>query len=196
VSDVPCTYTNIELNPSSVGSANFEVKKSLQRPLSLATDHRTSIEPLAGAYHSPGYGTFSLCTHASRSAYCASVLADFDALDEVADTACSSCLYAAWDKIWSSHLRFTPHPQNCTTMFEMTATQLFPHGYGINKEPFELKAAQGVRAEFVVHSGNVQGFGLFLLGGEVTERERLGKTVEERAEVWFDRLDDRFDEIL
>lgn len=74
----------------------------------------------------------------------------------------------------------------------MQPTNLYPKGYGKDKTPFETALdgvnPEGATVQFVVEGDEVIGFGLTSLIGEVTERERLGSTVEEKAEVWFRKI--------
>lgn len=74
----------------------------------------------------------------------------------------------------------------------MEPTTLYPAGYGKDETPFETALdgdnAEGATIQFVIEGGKVKGFGLSGLVGEVTERERLGATVEEKAEAWFQKV--------
>jgi hypothetical protein len=76
------------------------------------------------------------------------------------------------------------------TKFSFTGVELFPEGYGRDTSPFAFwEGVDEAYAEFVVNEmGVVVGFGIFGLVGEVTERERTGVTVQDRAEVWFSRV--------
>jgi hypothetical protein len=151
----------------------------------------TKLSSFAGNYSDLGYGNFTLCSRLSRDSSCQRVVADFDAVEKMPEQSADGrvdSLFAALPRIWSSHLHFS----RCgnSTVFELRALYLFPHGYGKNSTPFAYQPAiPPVRAEFVVgENGEVHGFGLFGLLGEITERERWGKTVEEKAEVWFQKV--------
>jgi hypothetical protein len=153
----------------------------------MANGSKHSVHRLTGIYTNPGYGTFELCSSQSSSAQCNQTLADFDAIPNATRDA-SSSLYTSWTRLWASHFRLTR--QNDTT-FILSPLVLFPNGYGSDTSPwaYEDEDDSGARLEFVLgKDGNVEGFGLFGLVGEVTERERLGNTIEERAEVWFKRV--------
>jgi hypothetical protein len=78
-----------------------------------------------------------------------------------------------------------------TVTFELQYTAVFPKGYGTDTRPFEYGAYPGAgpRAVFSVKDGKARGFGLFGFAGQVLLREKRGKTVEGRAEVWFNRVE-------
>ncbi|VDC03880.1 unnamed protein product [Peniophora sp. CBMAI 1063] len=136
-----------------------------------------------GLYMNEGYGTFLLCDSKSTSAHCTGVLDDFatiDALEKPKDTE----LYASWPRLWTSHLRLSYAGD---MRFVAQASQLFPQGFGKNTTPFE-QISGTVFADFVVRDdGEVLGFGLFGFVGERTNREKKGGSIEETAEVWFDK---------
>lgn len=102
-------------------------------------------------------------------------------------------LYAAWPHSFWDHARLVRADEEANT-FTFIPTSLFPQGYGRNETPFELALINSsepapLYVRFAVAAdGQVQSFGLFGLIGEVTEREWLGVTAEERAEVWFERV--------
>jgi hypothetical protein len=68
-------------------------------------------------------------------------------------------------------------------------TVLFTEGFGANKTPFETfeSGDQEALAEFVIEDGRVLGLGAFGVVGDLTERR--GNKVQEKAEVWFDKLE-------
>jgi hypothetical protein len=68
----------------------------------------------------------------------------------------TSQLLAAWPSVWSSHLRMT-HVDN--NKFTAEFTVLFPHGYGSDESPFEVKGDQH-SVEFMIEGGKVVGFEL------------------------------------
>ena len=136
-----------------------------------------------GLYLNEGYGAFLLCDSKSTSAHCATVLDDFAAVD-APEKPKSTELYASWPRLWTSHVRASYAGD---MRFVIQVSQLFPQGYGKNTTPFELFGG-GAFADFVVRDdGEVLGFGLFGLAGERTNREKKGGSVEDTAEVWFDR---------
>lgn len=166
------------------------------------------LEAYSGTYNNSGYGSFTICSASSTSQYCTEVLSNFTVVDSHTITADASStpyvrnstreLYASFPRLWSSHLRFVHLERQ---KFLLEATNLFPEGYGKNKNPFEALADDdtgGVIVEFVVSDededeqvdgGRVQGFGMMgLMEGKTarTARER-GGSVRERADVWFER---------
>lgn len=149
------------------------------------------LDDFAGTYTDLGYGTLTLCSPNDLSTYCSEVRADFAAVDEVRgglSVATEHELLAAWPRVWSSHVRVR-HVQGTT--FNLYMTTLFPTGYGKDSTPFETAeiGTSTATAEFVLRDGKVIGFGVSGLVGRQTERARLGATVQERAEVWFDRVE-------
>ncbi|KAI6121290.1 beta-lactamase/transpeptidase-like protein [Pisolithus sp. B1] len=146
------------------------------------------LDDFAGTYTNLGYGTIALCGPSDLSSYCSGVRADFAAIDGVhGDPSVATELLAAWPSVWSSHVRVR-HAQGTT--FNLYVTSLFPKGYGKDSTPFETAeiGTSTVTADFVLDDGKVIGFGVSGLVGRQTERARLGATVQERAEVWFDRV--------
>jgi hypothetical protein len=148
----------------------------------------------AGVYYDPGYGNITLCPFVHPSAACRTVLDEFTALQGELDT---SQLYGYynWPKIWAKYIILTPQSGSVsgsasTITFDADTTTIFPRGYGVNTTVFqEGSNDEGVRAEFVMDKeGTVRGFGMFGLAGEVLRREKEGRTVEEKAEVWFTKV--------
>ncbi|KZT23833.1 beta-lactamase/transpeptidase-like protein [Neolentinus lepideus HHB14362 ss-1] len=177
----PYSYLN------SDAQVNSDEPTASSPPYESSTEQSTDLSSLSGTYSNPGYGAFTVCDPSSTSLYCSEVLADFAAVDSVIGGVSGAYLYAAWPRIWSTHLRFIHRRDN---EFELIFTALFPKGYGPDLTPFETTETgegQG-RAEFVVENGKVIGFGLFGLIGEETERDRLGGSVQQRAEAWFTRV--------
>ncbi|EIN06835.1 beta-lactamase/transpeptidase-like protein [Punctularia strigosozonata HHB-11173 SS5] len=150
-----------------------------------------SLMDLAGTYSDPGYGTFNLCAPGSSSSYCHDVISNFSTVDgSLGDT---PQLLAASARVWSSHIRFTQHSDN-ENVFDVRFTTLYPQGYGKDTSPFEMmKLGEGMTtAEFVRNlQGQVIGFGLFGVAGEVTNRMRAGGTVQERADAWMAKVPER-----
>jgi hypothetical protein len=145
------------------------------------------IDAFAGIYFDRGYGTLSLCAPSSTTLACRSLLGRFK---EVGGAFSPRALYASTNSFWVSHIRF-PHTDNTT--FNFVPTTLFPNGYGANTTSFELAEDAGPlsRAVFVRDQhGRVKGFGLFGQAGKVLDRERREGTVQEQAEVWFQRIGD------
>lgn len=142
------------------------------------------LDTFAGVYTDPGYGTFELCSPKSISPQCVRTLQDFAAVPNAVPSPDEDALFATWPRVWVSYLRLR-RTGNAT--FSFIGAELFPKGYGRDKSPFAFyEEVDDARVEFVLdNSGSVVGFGIFGLVGEVTERERTGATVQDRAEVWF-----------
>ncbi|KAI6044606.1 beta-lactamase/transpeptidase-like protein [Pisolithus marmoratus] len=146
-----------------------------------------SLDDFAGTYTNLGYGTLTLCSPSDMTFYCSGVRSDFAAVDGAhGRPSVAAELLAAWPRVWSSHVRVR-HVQGTT--FNLYMTSLFPKGYGKDSTPFETEIGTSTAtAEFVFGDGKVIGFGVSGLVGRQTERARLGASVWERAEVWFDRV--------
>lgn len=115
-------------------------------------------------------------------------------------------LYASWPRAWSSHIRLE-HLPGSGEKFTLSATNLFPHGYGLNSSPFELEenGDGGEFGYFVLEDSDapaggdkrgtegkekVRGLALLLDREAVRARERasgIGE-VEEVADVWFEKV--------
>lgn len=149
------------------------------------TDLTSKLHIYSCRYSNPGYGSFTLCDPSSTSDYCTQVLSDFAAVDNTTsrpDITGKLQLYAAWPRIFASHVRLV-HLSNNTFITEVT--KLFPDGYGRNRGPFAAGTTIGGVAEFVVKDGKVIGVGIE--GGD-TNGQRHGSTIQERADIWFDRI--------
>ncbi|KAI0253805.1 beta-lactamase/transpeptidase-like protein [Lactifluus subvellereus] len=151
---------------------------------------------LAGTYHDAGYGTFELCSAASRStrsrdrsesganattSNCQRVLDDFR--HELPTNDHDGLLLVSWPSIFTSHARFAPAPTESDAAGRhrhvVDFVTLYPAGYGRNSTPFAHWLGRTI-ADFVVEDGEVKGFGLYGIGG----REGCG-SVEECSDVWF-----------
>ncbi|KAI0070057.1 beta-lactamase/transpeptidase-like protein [Panus rudis PR-1116 ss-1] len=176
------------------------------------------IESYAGTYSNPAYGTFTLCTTSSNTAYCRAVLTNFTTVfpDEHPGT---QSLYAAWRRIWISHFVLSPsssllsseepvrpdiQPNSNKHSFSLQAWSLFPKGYGKNKAPFATAAASPlpISAAFVVEDGanNTAGSalkpkvkGLGFPGGfevPVTRDFIPDERLKEDSLVYFERIEE------
>jgi hypothetical protein len=150
------------------------------------------IEPntLAGTYYDPAYDTLILCSTKKPSSECRDTLSSFTALQNGSLNPAQLYGYFPKRKFWAKHVRLTPLPTfNVTSRYDFEAMTVFPEGYGANKTPFAHAAARTVkvRAQFQLNHDKVEGMGLFNYTGAPLEREMTGKTVEEKAEVWFKR---------
>jgi hypothetical protein len=169
-----------------------------------------------GTYTDPGYGNITLCSFVNPSSACRPVLDDFATLQGGDTELDTTKLYGYFDRptILAKYVVLTPQSTHVssegstsTVTFGLVATTIFPQGYGANTTAFQI----GVDGDFPVFRGEfvvdlegdgcrdgdvdsvdyatvVKGFGLFGLAGEAFRREREGKTVEEKAEVWFSKV--------
>jgi len=145
-----------------------------------------------GTYGNVGYGgSFTLCAPNSTSHYCHSVLSAFEAVDSARslplppDNSIPQ-LKAAWPRIWSSHLRLV-HTQD--NKFDVSATALFPEGYGVSKTPFETSELDNYvgYAEFVLDDSgsSVIGFGFYGVDPGMDGVPGRHETVQESCIAWF-----------
>ena len=145
------------------------------------------LEAYAGTYSDAGYGSIVLCTPNTNTPHCRNVLKDFEPFPNPFANKSSPILYAAYQTTLSTHVRLR-HQQG--DAFGITMTYLFPNGYGRDStafETYESGESEG-KVNFVVSDQDeVVGFGLFIME-ELTERRRLGGTIEEIADVWFTKV--------
>jgi hypothetical protein len=148
----------------------------------------TDMSIYAGIYTNPGYGTLILCSSARPSSACKPVLAGFAALTPNNTLPTGQMFgYFTRVKVWASQVRLVG--KGSPTAFAFTGTTLFPAGYGANTSAFEMVGtAPGSSVEFVLgKGGKVQGFGLFAVDGKPFAFEAGPGSVQQRAEVWFDK---------
>lgn len=148
------------------------------------------LDAYTGNYTNAAYGTISFCEPTSTSAYCTHVLSAFAPVEAAsADTLPAARLYAAWPRVWSSHIRLR-HTSGNT--FGLVFPRLFPEGYGENKTAFEFydSVVSVGRVEFEVEGGQVQGFALITQEDAAAARaERTNGTIREIGDAWFDKLE-------
>ncbi|KAG1846985.1 beta-lactamase/transpeptidase-like protein [Suillus subalutaceus] len=144
-------------------------KKPITPKNENVVDLELALEEFTGTYTNAGYGAITFCSPSGSSSCCQDVISDFAAPVQ---------LFAAWPRIWSSHIRGVHRSGNT---FVAQYTSLFPEGYGRDATPFETSeiGSSEVTAEFVVEDGKVLGFGLVGLAGRVTERELTHTTVKD-----------------
>lgn len=147
-----------------------------------------SLEAYAGTYIDPAYGSFTLCAPTSTSQYCDSVISTFRAVNSsITD---KPVLLGRWKRVFADHIHLVRTDDEHRFLLDLPS--LFPEGYGRDKTPFQSSLLghdpDGPNVQFVVENQEVVGLGLFGLIGEETERQRVGKTVEGRAEAWFRRV--------
>ncbi|KIJ64016.1 hypothetical protein HYDPIDRAFT_28910 [Hydnomerulius pinastri MD-312] len=147
-----------------------------------------SLDEFAGTHTHPGYRALTLCSPTSPSSCCVKVQADFAAVNKGQNSSQPSPeLIAAWPRVWSSHIRMR-YLKGST--FKVEFVTLFPNGHGKDSTPFETTEIIGRfgNAEFIVEDGKVVGFGISGLLRHQMGRGQSSKTVQERADVWFDRV--------
>ncbi|RPD57950.1 beta-lactamase/transpeptidase-like protein [Lentinus tigrinus ALCF2SS1-6] len=147
------------------------------------------LEAYAGTYEDPAYGELTLCAPSNISEPCSQILADFAAVDAAQHIPSHLQLFAAWDRVWSSHVRLRHTSGNS---FAVTFPHLFPQGYGRNTTPFEFWDSQVSigRAEFVVENGEVVGFALVTEEQAAAARtKRTEGSLQEIGDAWFRRAE-------
>ncbi|KAI0318417.1 beta-lactamase/transpeptidase-like protein [Amylostereum chailletii] len=146
----------------------------------------------SGTYHNTGYGTIILCSAFDTSSYCRHVLLSFRAIDGGAHNDTHEAEYfAVWPRVRTTHLRFSPIAHmGSQHRYNAVLTSLFPWGYGWDRRPFETPEELGY-VDFVIdeRTGGVLGFGLVTTDGEEAARKRKGRSVEERADAWFIKVE-------
>jgi len=133
-----------------------------------------SYPDFAGIYYNAGYGTAELCSMASTSSSCQSVLNDFRSVDESL-SANSTDLFSSWKTPVSSTMRFAANG----TEYAVSVGSIYPEGYGKNSTPFSTVEASAI-ARFAVENENIIGFGVYFS----VDVDEAG-SVEETSDVWF-----------
>ncbi|KAI0767194.1 beta-lactamase/transpeptidase-like protein [Fomes fomentarius] len=190
-SSIPTSPSDTTTEPDHASQSTSTVVESEPLPLGL--------EAYVGTYHNSAYGTITLCASfgASESDHCNHVLGQFASVDAQASPADISTnsthvLYAAFPRVWSTHMRLRHTNRNS---FAVTLSALFPHGYGRDTTPFEQYESQvGVgRAEFVVDgdTGAVVGFALITEEEAAVARARAsrdGGAPGAIGDAWFAKV--------
>ena len=166
-----------------------------QEPSAGAPKTPIALDKYTGTYRNPAYGSITFCdsTNPQNSSYCNQVLSDFATVDSHKPSQIPSYfqLFAKWSRIWSTHVRLVYISDSGSgRQFGIQPTALFTSGFGADKTPFETfeSGAGEVVAEFVLVNGRVLGLGVQGIVGDLSERR--GNTIQEKAEVWFDKIDD------
>ncbi|KAI0350602.1 beta-lactamase/transpeptidase-like protein [Trametes cingulata] len=181
--------------PAVVAFISSATSEQVQQPvLQVHAEAATPPEPLSlgleaftGEYINIAYGNISLCAPNSTSSYCISILEDFAPVEAATgDPLPEARLYAAWPRVWSSHIRLR---HNSANAFGLVLTALFPHGYGLNKTAFEFydSVVSIGRVEFLVEDEQVRGFALITQEDAATARaERTHGTIKDIGDAWFE----------
>lgn len=134
-----------------------------------------SLHMYAGTYTNPGYGNITLCASSHDSPHCTEVFAKFAAVADIRN----DTLYAAWLRVWISHLRLQHQKDH---LFAARGSTLFPNGYGMDRSPFEIRFNATLEdvpdtVQFVMDSREeVVGFAL------IHNRDAVDVDI---AEAWF-----------
>ncbi|CCM05808.1 uncharacterized protein FIBRA_08042 [Fibroporia radiculosa] len=152
-------------------------------PVSSPTD----IDIFVGMYTNPGYGSLDLCSPRSKTRYCLPVLASFSRCGEL--DAKDRTLYAAWPRVWTSHMSMR-HRGN--GIFTVSFHTLFPNGLGWDTTPFVHRALLGLNggylAESSIYNGQVNGFGLMDVISYPEGPRTTRGSISKRADVWFKKV--------
>jgi hypothetical protein len=159
----------------SVSSVSLSDNQPTASPTRGNITSALSLLNLEGQYFNAGYGPSVLCSVLSSSPSCQSVLANFRSIDESISSN-STDLFASWNGVWATHIRFT-HTND--SQYWMSLGTIYSHGYGKNTTAFSTLTPFAT-AEFVVENKTVLGFGVSALDGIKREGP-----VEETSDVWF-----------
>ncbi|KAI0767877.1 beta-lactamase/transpeptidase-like protein [Irpex lacteus] len=152
-----------------------------------ATIDAVPIAEFAGTYSSAGYQDLTLCDPKASSTVtaCEGVLDIFGKFDDLSTS--NDTLYAVFDNIVTSHVRFR---RLSNTTFHAQTTSLYPNGYGRDESAFELEVpavAAGI-VEFVFENDQLVGAGLNFGGDDLSMRIRVGGSIKETSEVWYEKV--------
>jgi hypothetical protein len=182
--------------------------KLIPRAASI-TERQNDIGHFAGTYSDTGYGDYVFChppnekygTHFSDRG-CRQVHSDYATVEDVVSLSTTKLYgYMKRPLATAKYLTLTlltrnndidflsSQDENAVT-FELHYTRVFPKGFGTDERPFEYGGSpgSGPRAVFSLTEGDIRGFGMFGFAGQVLIREKLGRNIQERAEVWFDKV--------
>ncbi|KAI0629472.1 beta-lactamase/transpeptidase-like protein [Trametes polyzona] len=159
--------------------------RSASSPKPLPLD----LAAYAGSYTNVAYGEITFCAPNSTSLYCHDILASFRPVEAASpDVLPANRLYAAWPRVWSSHIRLRHTSGNS---FGVVFPRLFPHGYGLNRTAFEFydSVVSVGRVEFLTENGTVKGFALITQEDAAAARAaRSNGTVQEIGDAWFEKV--------
>lgn len=150
------------------------------------------LEAYVGTYANAGYNTIRLCAPTSTSDDCPEVLDAFNRVDPISPYKSQSSLYASYRGLWSSHLRLTHLLDEGEHTFRAQFPYLFPNGFGKNTTGFQMMelGLSEATMKFVFEGQGVErrvvGIGMYRLSNEMSERQRLGGSIQETADVWWE----------
>jgi hypothetical protein len=169
---------------------------------------KVDLAPFVGTYSDRGYGNFTFCQPPtdlssihSTDPECKEVFQAYSSVENVVAMS-KKRLYGYRNPtslLGFKYLTITIPPRahqsdhfaqsERVVTFDLRSTQVYTQGYGADQRPFEYGAEYGPRAEFSLVDGKPRGLGLFGFGEIPLPPEKFGKTVQERAEVWFKKAD-------
>jgi len=166
------------------GPTRRSFNDALELPRHAELKARTNDKPpdvdMTGFYQNPGYGKIELCSVRSTSSVCCEVMDTFRTIDKSLTKDCNSTdLFAAWDTLLSTHMRFQRR-KDC--VYTVTTGSIYPKGYGKNTTAFSTLAPYAT-AEFVMKKKKPCGFGFNILADDDGSK-RVG-SVEDSSDVWF-----------
>ncbi len=160
---------------------SVEVQFNLTRDMALPRPENATmplpLDHLQGVYTNSAYGNLTLCTIPSSLEICATLAEEAPtALPNISFTA-RPTLISTWDKVWSTHLELG-HFDGLL----WNASALYSYG-GDDDGPW-VNEYVAFEAEF---APDASGFGVTGIWGAASDT-LTGTTVQERAEVWFERV--------
>lgn len=167
----------------------------------VASDDCASLPAsFSGLYNHPAYGDYILCPPPHSDFTSSSACARADDLwysvknASVALSSTPPAFGVALDADVMSYIQLLPTQSSkmifSMAAFEVTTTPSYSSA-PVEKVVYPQFDAAGPNIEFSLgEDGKVEGFGMFEIFGAGNYAPPLkGKTVKERAEVWFDRID-------
>jgi hypothetical protein len=213
--DIVQAIPSISTNYKAASSASLHqepIASSALRPV-IGPAHIAGkpidISQFAGTYSDTGYGDYVFChpPHEKYGAHfsdrrCRQFHSDYAAVEDIVGLSATK-LYGYMKRPMSgteyltltllpmdAHIDLLDSQLESTITFELLYARVFPQGFGADERPFVYGTSpgSGARVVFSLTEGDVHGFGIFGFAGQVLMREKRGANVEERAEVWFDKV--------
>jgi len=159
-----------------------------------ATSPSLPFESLAGAYHDAGYGTVDLClispasTSSSPSESCRKLLEEIPStLPGVFDPEIPTLL-ARWNGFGVTHVSLTHFEHN---LFNITGLASIPTRNSSDKPYWvTIESDPSPQAEFSFDGIPGVGFRGGIWGAGAGVPSPQGETVKDRAEAWFEKVDE------